>query len=71
MIVERYSLRKTCPYSAFFWSVFSDIWTEYGDLLFDSAVILENLDQRKPLFWYILDSDIFFKNAYRNNSILF
>ena len=38
MIVERYSLRKTCPYSAFFWSVFSDIWTEYGDLLFDSAV---------------------------------
>ena len=24
---------KKCPYSEFFWSVFSRIWTEYGDLL--------------------------------------
>ena len=30
--VQRYlnpSLRKKCPYSEFFWSVFSRIWTEY------------------------------------------
>ena len=26
------SLCKMCPYSKFFWSVFSRIWTEYGDL---------------------------------------
>ena len=25
-------LRKECPYSKFFWSVFSRILTEYGDL---------------------------------------
>ena len=26
-------LRGKCPYSEFFWSVFSRIWTEYGDML--------------------------------------
>ena len=26
------SLCKMCPYSEVFWSVFSRIWTEYGDL---------------------------------------
>ena len=26
------SLRKKCQYSEFFWSVFSRIWTEYGDI---------------------------------------
>ena len=25
-------LRGKCPYSEFFWSVFSRIWTEYGNL---------------------------------------
>ena len=25
-----WSLREKCPYSKFFWSVFSRIWTEYG-----------------------------------------
>ena len=69
MIVERCSLRKKCPYSEFFWSVFSHIWTEYGDSLFDSVVILENPGKRKPLLWYVLDSDIFLKDAFRNNSI--
>ena len=27
------TLRKKCPYSEFFFSVFSRIWTEYGGLL--------------------------------------
>ena len=27
------ALSKQCPYDEFFWSVFSRIWTEYGDLL--------------------------------------
>ena len=25
-------LRKKCPYSELFWSVFSSIWTEYGEI---------------------------------------
>ena len=27
-----YSLRKRCPYSKLFWSVFSRIWTECGEI---------------------------------------
>ena len=26
------TLREKCPYSEFFWSVFSRIWTEYGGI---------------------------------------
>ena len=26
------TLREKCPYSELFWSVFSRIWTEYGDI---------------------------------------
>ena len=29
---EEQSLRKTCPYSELFWSVFSHIRTEYGEM---------------------------------------
>ena len=31
-ILYRYSLHKICPYSELFWSVFSRIWTEYGEV---------------------------------------
>ena len=31
-ILYFYALRKNCPYSEFFWSIFSRISTEYGDL---------------------------------------
>ena len=27
------ALRKKCPYSELFWSAFSHIWTEYGEIL--------------------------------------
>ena len=27
------SLPEICPYSEFFWSIFSCIWTEYGEIL--------------------------------------
>ena len=27
------TLREKCPYSEFFWSVFSRIWTDYGEIL--------------------------------------
>ena len=40
---------KKCPYSKFFWSVFSRIWTEYGDLQVKSPYSVwmrENADQK-------------------------
>ena len=41
-------LRKTCPYSELLWSVFSRIWTEYGQIRsisLYSVQIRENTDQ--------------------------
>ena len=31
-VVKPTTLRKKCPYSELFWSVFSRIWTEYGEI---------------------------------------
>ena len=42
------ALRKKCPYSEFFWSAFSRIWTEYGEILPISPYSVqmwENADQ--------------------------
>ena len=42
------SLREKCPYSELFWSAFSRIWTEYGEILCISLClvrILENANQ--------------------------
>ena len=41
------ALRKNCPNTEFFWSVFSRIWTEYGDL----RSIQENTDHKKFRIW--------------------
>ena len=43
------SLRKKCPYSGFFWSVFSRIWTEYEEIIRISPHLVqmrENTDQK-------------------------
>ena len=32
-ICTKVSLREKCPYSGLFWSAFSCIWTEYGEIL--------------------------------------
>ena len=43
------SLRKKCPYSEFFWSVFSRIQTEYGEIRSISPYsvrVRENTDQK-------------------------
>ena len=37
------ALCEKCPYSELFWSVFSDIWTEYGEIY--SVRMRENTDQ--------------------------
>ena len=36
ILVDMDTLRKECPYSEFFWSVFSWVWTEYGDFRIQS-----------------------------------
>ena len=47
------SMREKCPYSEFFWSVFSGIWTEYGE----STVIRENVDQKTSKYGPFSRSD--------------
>ena len=45
------SLREKCPYSEFFWSVFSHIRTEYGEKLRTSPYSVqmrEIADQKNP-----------------------
>ena len=32
MDLKKVSLREKCPYSEFFWSIFSHIWIEYGKI---------------------------------------
>ena len=49
-----HTLREKCPYSEFFWSVFSRIRTEYGEILRTSAYSVqmwENTDQKKLRIW--------------------
>ena len=43
-----YYTRKKCPYSEVFWSTFSRIWTQYGEILRISPYSIqmqENTDQ--------------------------
>ena len=40
-----------CPYSEIFWSVFSSIWTEYGEMhriSSNSVRMCENADKKTP-----------------------
>ena len=53
-------LRKKCTYSEFFWSVFFRIWTEYGNLLYNSLYsprMRENTVQKNPEYGHYLRSD--------------
>ena len=48
------TLRQKCPYSELFWSVFSRMWTEYGDILRISPYSVqmqENMDQNNSKYW--------------------
>ena len=44
-VFQSYPLRKKCPNTEFFRSVFCHIWTEYGDLRY-LVQIRENTDQK-------------------------
>ena len=53
------SLCEKCPKTEFFWSVFSRIWTEYGDLLYISPYSVqmrENKDQKNSVFGHFSSS---------------
>ena len=49
-----YSLRKNCPYSELFWSVFSRIRTEYGEI---RSIQFENTDQNNSEYEHFSRSD--------------
>ena len=60
---------------SFFWSIFSYIWTEYGDLLRHSPYsvrIQENTDQKKLRIWTLFTSsrlEVFCKKVFLKISI--
>ena len=63
---------EICPNTEFFWSVFSRIWTEYGDLLRKSPYsvqIWKIRTRKKPVFGQFSHTDVF-KNSV-NDKILY
>ena len=55
--IEKNPLRKKCPYSGLFWSVFSGIRTEYGEIFRNSPYsvqMLENTDQNNSEYGHFL-----------------
>ena len=53
------TLRKNCPCSEFFWSAFSHIWTEPGDLQSYSVRMWENADRKNSKYRHFLRSVTF------------
>ena len=52
-------MREKCPYSEFFWTLFSSIRTEYGDLLCKSTHSVrmqENTNQKNSEYGHFLHS---------------
>ena len=57
-----YTLREKCPYSDLFWSAFSHIRTEYGEvrsISLYSVRMRENVDQNNYEYGNFLHSDSF------------
>ena len=55
-------LIEKCPYSELFWSAFSRIWTEYGEILRISPYSVrmrENADQKNSEYGHFLRSAAF------------
>ena len=60
IFLKNYSLRKNCPCSEFFWSVFSRIRTEYGDLRSKSPYsfrMRETTNQKNSKYRHFLRND--------------
>ena len=63
------SLHKMCPYSEIFWSVFSRIRTEYGEIRSTSPYSVwrrENTHQKKLPIWHFSRNDYKTGNCYSN-----
>ena len=56
------ALREKCTYSELFWSTFSPIRTEYGEILciFSYSVQRENEEQNKPECEHFLRSLVYY-----------
>ena len=57
--IQSITLHEKCPYSELFWSAFSRIWTEYGEILCISpysARMRENTDQNHSEYGHFLRS---------------
>ena len=68
--LSKVSLRKKCPYSEFFWSPFSRILTEYGEILRISPYSVqmrENTDQNNFEYGQFLCSVCFEKNPMKTS----
>ena len=68
------TLRDKCPYSEFFWSEFSRIRTEYGEIIRVSPYsvrMLENTDQKNSQYAHILRSNEYVRFIYLFISTLF
>ena len=56
---QRLSLCKKCPYSEFFWPIFSHIWNEYGELPCKCPYLVwmrENTDPKNFKYEHFLHS---------------
>ena len=56
ILSERLALPEKCPYSKLFWSVFSRIRTEYGEIFPYSVRMGENTDQYNSNYGHFLHS---------------
>ena len=68
------SLDEKYPYSELFWSVFSSIWTEYGELRNISPYSVrmpENTDQNNTEYGHFLRSGFFSINLKSLSSVLY
>ena len=64
---KRYPLSKKCPYSELFWSAFSRIWTEYGDIRSISLYSVqmgENADQNNSEYGHFSRRDVHFRSVF-------
>ena len=63
----KYPQRKKCPYSESYWSIFSRIRTDYGEIFLISPYsdrIRENTYQNNSEYGHFLRSDLFEKSKY-------
>ena len=73
-----YTLRKMCPYSELFWSVFALIWTKYREIIRISPYsvkMLEIMDQKNSEYGYfqaviVLATKFCQQNVFMRNLII-